>query len=233
MSISFSCSQCGNDYVVSDGLAGKSAICKACGARMTVPGSAAAEAPAEVEAVDEPAAEVAAGPAPVAPPKAAFASPTFATAKPASGGGGRRVVWLVVVIGAAVFGGLRGMGVSSKTEVRAFFQGLVEVDQKILTTLKGVKDVDSAKAASGPLNEQFQRKIDHFEKNRKKKGRTKDIEAVSAEYKPQIDATQAEIAKEVFRVMIIPGAWDALAITEQIERLEKLDQEVSKESAKK
>jgi hypothetical protein len=38
MPISFSCGQCGKDYLVSDGLAGKRATCKACNFRMTVPG---------------------------------------------------------------------------------------------------------------------------------------------------------------------------------------------------
>ncbi|HEY2156320.1 MAG TPA: hypothetical protein VGH33_11870 [Isosphaeraceae bacterium] len=45
MPISFSCGQCGKDYLVSDGLAGKRAMCKACNFRMTVPGE-----PATVEA---------------------------------------------------------------------------------------------------------------------------------------------------------------------------------------
>jgi hypothetical protein len=47
MPISFSCGQCGKDYVVSDGLSGKRAVCKACGNRMTIPGAAmTAAAPA-------------------------------------------------------------------------------------------------------------------------------------------------------------------------------------------
>ena len=40
MPISFSCGQCRKDYVVSDGLAGKKAVCKQCGNRMVVPGAA-------------------------------------------------------------------------------------------------------------------------------------------------------------------------------------------------
>jgi hypothetical protein len=44
MPISFSCGQCGKDYVVSDGLAGKRAVCKACGNRMTIPGEAVTSA---------------------------------------------------------------------------------------------------------------------------------------------------------------------------------------------
>jgi hypothetical protein len=37
MPIGFSCGQCGKDYLVSDGLAGKRAVCKACGNRMVIP----------------------------------------------------------------------------------------------------------------------------------------------------------------------------------------------------
>ena len=41
MPISFQCGQCNKPYVVSDGLAGKKAMCKQCGNRMTIPGDAA------------------------------------------------------------------------------------------------------------------------------------------------------------------------------------------------
>jgi hypothetical protein len=44
MPISFSCGQCGKDYVVSDGLGGKRAVCKACGNRMTIPGAVGIQA---------------------------------------------------------------------------------------------------------------------------------------------------------------------------------------------
>lgn len=54
MPISFSCSQCGKGYLVSDGLAGKKAVCKACNNRMTIPGgpapAAAPSRPANVPA---------------------------------------------------------------------------------------------------------------------------------------------------------------------------------------
>jgi hypothetical protein len=63
MPITFSCGQCGKVYVVSDGLEGKKAACKACGNRMVVPGG-------EVQ----PSAE----PAPVA------SRPSSAAARPAS-----------------------------------------------------------------------------------------------------------------------------------------------------
>lgn len=233
MAISFACSRCGSDYIVSDGLAGKTAICKACGARMTVPGGDPAEAaaPAEVEAIDEPTSAIPTGPAPSASASASAmpAGPAFSAAKPAASVRPFRGVWLVVVIGAAVFGAFRGMGVSSKSDVRAFFQHLVDLDRQIIATLEGVKDVDSARAASGPLNDEFRQKIDFITKNRKKKGRKDDIEAITAEYNPQLAATQAQISMELFRVMKLPEAWVALAITEQIERL---DQEVSKDSSK-
>jgi DNA-directed RNA polymerase subunit RPC12/RpoP len=48
MPISFSCGQCGKDYLVSDGLAGKKAVCKACNHRMTVPGEPATARPTAV-----------------------------------------------------------------------------------------------------------------------------------------------------------------------------------------
>ena len=48
MPISFTCGQCGKDYVVSDGLAGKRAKCKACNHPMTIPGKPAASIPTAV-----------------------------------------------------------------------------------------------------------------------------------------------------------------------------------------
>lgn len=231
MSISFQCSQCGKDYVVSDGLAGKSAICKACGARMTVPGDATAGGKEPATADSTESAPPLAAPAPTAK---APEHRSFALTKPSGSGPGGvgRLVWVVVVIGAAVFGAMSRMNLSSKSDVRAFFQGLVEADQQILDALKGVKDVESAKAASAPLNDIYRRKIDLVEKNRHKKGRTKDIEAATAEYKTQLESIQGQTGHEAIRVMLIPGAWDALDIKAAIERLETISEEVSKEPTK-
>jgi hypothetical protein len=62
MPISFSCVQCNKDYVVSDALAGKRAVCKACGNRMTIPGDGVAVA--TVAAPAQPARPRPAAPAP-------------------------------------------------------------------------------------------------------------------------------------------------------------------------
>ncbi len=102
MPISFSCGQCGKDYAVSDGLAGKRATCKACGNKMTVPGGppAAAAIPTAVArpaSYTEPVARTvprragpaaedlydlneAASPLPPVLPRTAYADPTVAEA---------------------------------------------------------------------------------------------------------------------------------------------------------
>ncbi len=102
MPISFSCGQCGKDYAVSDGLAGKRATCKACGFKMTVPGGppAAAAIPTAVArpaSYTEPVARAvprragpaaedlyglneAASPLPPVLPRTAYADPTVAEA---------------------------------------------------------------------------------------------------------------------------------------------------------
>jgi hypothetical protein len=73
MPISFACGQCGKSYSVSDGLAGKRAVCKACNNRMVIPG----------EPADTPATAPAAAPRPA--PSARPASMTT-SARPASAG---------------------------------------------------------------------------------------------------------------------------------------------------
>src|SRR5277367_2980723 len=69
MPISFSCGQCGKDYVVSDALSGKRAVCKACGNRMTIPGEAVT-ATAPVSATAPQAARSSPEPAPAYEPPA-------------------------------------------------------------------------------------------------------------------------------------------------------------------
>jgi hypothetical protein len=208
MAISFSCGQCGNDYVVSDGLAGKSAICKACGARMTVPGSggpAGTEAPTEVAPSEDA--------TPAAPPAAPVTRPN-APPRPAStsspSGGGRTLIRLLVFAAAVGVALYSRMGRSTKTDVRAFHQRQVELLERVQASLKGVKDVPSAKAASGPLNQTF-RELREFEAQHKdKKARKTDIDAVQKEFGPREEALQKEITGEMFRVAIIPGAMEAL-----------------------
>jgi hypothetical protein len=77
MPISFSCSQCGKDYLVSDGLAGKKAVCKACNNRMMIPGTAASS-PATQRTGSPRAAN---GPAPAARPVSSR-GPAAPTARP-------------------------------------------------------------------------------------------------------------------------------------------------------
>ncbi len=89
MSIPFKCSQCGKDYLVSDALAGKRAVCKACNNRMTIPGGAApAPSPApmaQARPVSAPSARPAAARSAPARPATANAS-TIPTAKVISRG---------------------------------------------------------------------------------------------------------------------------------------------------
>jgi hypothetical protein len=53
MPISFSCSGCSKTYLVSDGLAGKRATCKACGTRMVIPVPTAAARPVPIVSANE------------------------------------------------------------------------------------------------------------------------------------------------------------------------------------
>jgi hypothetical protein len=223
MAIAFSCSQCGNDYVVSDGLAGKSAICKACGARMTVPGGSgepSIDMPADVVGLEEPSTvdptiiagaprrpaarmftppESSAGLTPVAGPKAA-----------GSGGGSGKLIRLLAILAGVGFAIYMQAGRSTKTDVRAFHQQQIDFMQRINDTLKTVKDVPSAKAAAGPINQAFRELKDFTEKNRNKKARKNDIAAVEAEFQPREEALQKQLIEEMIRVAQIPGASEAL-----------------------
>jgi hypothetical protein len=226
MAISFKCSQCGNDYAVSDGLAGKSAICKACGARMTVPGGPGLAAepsvdmPADVVGLDEPESvdpTIIAG-APRRPaarvftpsPSAAGLQPVDAPKAPASGGGSGKLIRLLVIVAAVGVAIYSRAGRSTKTDVRAFHQQQVDFMQRINDTLKSVKDVPSAKAASGPLKQHFQEMKDFTEKNRNKKANKADVDAVEAEFRPREEALQKQLVEEMIRVAVIPGVSEAL-----------------------
>ncbi len=241
MSISFKCSQCGKDYVVSDGLAGKSAICKGCGARMTVPGE-----PSELHTEVVPA-EVGSGPgepsltdataigagATAAPSGTPFSGPRFSPSKPpSSGGGAGRFIVLAIVVGLAVVGGIRKLGLSSKSDVRAFHQRQYDLGQQFVAGLKGIKDVASAKAASGPIKGTLQQMTENLEKNGRKKGKKTDIDEVSAEFQPKNQQLESQVMQEMMRVAVIPGALDALDISEPLERLSKLEEEMGKEGKK-
>lgn len=245
MSISFSCSQCGKDYVVSDGLAGKSAICKACGARMTVPGAAAVAAgdvpaPADAYGLDDPPpaapppADPMGSPLSASPVPKKFGSPTYTPSKPPrSGGGIGRFIGLAVVIGFMVLGAIGRMGLSSKSEVRAFHQKQFELGEQFVAGLKGIKDVASAKAASGPIRNTLQQMTENLEKNGRKKGRKNDVDSVAAEYKPKNAMLEQQVMAEMMRVAMIPGALDALDINEPLERLSKLETSIGQEADKK
>jgi hypothetical protein len=228
MAIAFSCNQCGNDYVVSDGLAGKSAICKACGARMTVPGGSgepSIDMPADVTGLEEPGSidpTIIAG-APRRPAARMFtaaeaaepqlkkpAGPTFAAPTPKGTSGGAkllRLLVLVAVVGVAVYS---RAGRSTRTDVRAMYQQQVDLNQRKNDILKGVKDVPSAKAASEPLNQVFREQKDFDEKIRNKKPNKADIAAMEAEFGPKREALQKQLVEEMIRVAVIPGVYDAL-----------------------
>ncbi|HEY2156321.1 MAG TPA: hypothetical protein VGH33_11875 [Isosphaeraceae bacterium] len=211
MAISFSCNQCGNDYVVSDGLAGKSAICKACGARMTVPGGAApADEPADVEAIDEPAStEATAAPAPAPPPRKP-AAPTFAAPTPKGASGGSKLLRLLVLVAAVAVAVYSRAGRSTRTDVRGLYQQQVDLNQRVNDILKDVKDVPSAKAASGPLKQVLQEQKDFTDKIRNRKANKADIEAVEAEFGPKKEALHKQFIEEMIRVAVIPGVTEAL-----------------------
>jgi hypothetical protein len=237
MSISFSCGQCGKDYVVSDNLAGKSAICKACGARMTVPGVEEAAAPADAYGLDEAEssfspASAAAAPSPDAP-EAPPRRPVFGATKPkppVSGGRGSRAIGILIGIIVAVVLGLRGgLSMTSKSEIQAYNQRQLDLVQQVVTSLQAVKDVESAKAASGSIKESFDQLADHVQKNAKKKGRKKDIEAVNAEFQPRIEAAGQQMMQELLRISLIPGASEALDLQGSLDKLGKLEGELGKE----
>ena len=92
----------------------------------------------------------------------------------------------------------------------AFYQQQVDLNQRMNNILKDVKDVPSAKAASGPLNQVLREHKEFDEKIRNKKANKKDIEAAEAEFGPKKEALQKQFIEEMIRVAVIPGASEAL-----------------------
>jgi hypothetical protein len=181
---------------------------------MTVPGDAVSPTlsgePARVEMIGQP--------GPIDP--TALGAPThrtdpttFPTSKPApsSGGGGSgkliRLLVLVAVVGVAIYS---RVGQVSKSGVQAFHQQSVDLMQRINDSLKTIKDVPTAKAASGPINQAFRELSEHQEKNKDKKAKQADIDAVGAEFRPREEALQKQFLEELARVAKIPDALEAL-----------------------
>ena len=84
------------------------------------------------------------------------------------------------------------------------------MNQRINNILKDVKDVPSAKAASGPLNQVLREQKDFDEKIRNKKANKADIAAAEAEFGPKQEALQKQFIEEMIRVAVIPGVSEAL-----------------------
>ncbi len=224
MPISFSCGQCGKGYLVSDGLAGKKAVCKACNHRMTIPGApdparpAAAPEPVPlaraVARKAKPAVEDLYGlddaPAPLPPmmPRTAYTEATVAEApvkkKKKKGGffsggkkkastssssfsgggmGGLRVVGILVGIGAAAVG---GWGLMSKSELQTVLTQLVAQINQAAATIEGLRDMGMAMSAAPKVQAELQAILDTLEKNKNRKGRKQDIEAMNRQFESQI-----------------------------------------------
>ncbi len=138
------------------------------------------------------------------------AGPTYAAPTPKGMSGGAKLLRLLVLVAAVAVGIYSRSGRTSKTDVRAFYQQQVDLNQRMNDILKNVKDVPSAKAASGPLSQVFREQKDFDEKIRNKKGNKADIAAAEAEFGPKRDALQKQYIQEMIRVATIPGASEAL-----------------------
>ncbi len=145
------------------------------------------------------------------PPQSATGMPPVGGPTPAaSGGGSGKLLRLLVLVAAVAVGIYSRAGRSTKTDVRAFYQQQVDFNQRINDILRNVKDVPSAKAASGPLNQVVREQKDFDEKIRNKKANKADIAAAEAEFGPKREALQKQFIEEMIRVATIPGASEAL-----------------------
>jgi hypothetical protein len=118
-----------------------------------------------------------------------------------------RLLVIVVLVGVALYSRL---GQVSKTGVHAYHQQNLDLQQRITDSLKTVKDVATAQAASGPVNQAFQELHELAEKNKDKKAKQADIDAVEAEFRPREEAAQKQFLGELARIAGIPGALEAL-----------------------
>ncbi len=268
MPISFTCGQCGKDYIVSDGLAGKRAMCKACGNRMQIPGDSAVDAVAvsapvarssspsrpaaapppreaprpaadDLYGLDEaplplpPRAGLGASPAdePEAPKKKKKKGGLFSSggAKPKMDAGGLNVgliVRVVLLLAAVGFGLFRTFGLSSKGEVEKIAVRQLDLTDRFSDTLRSIDSVAAANLQSAKLKEILRLMTENLEKNRNKKARQSDIDAVAQRLQGRADAAKQRLMTEMTRVAMIPGALQKLDIQAPLEKLAHLEQQL-------
>jgi hypothetical protein len=246
MPISFACPGCQKNYVVSDGLAGKGATCKACGGRMVVPGAVAVAAspvpaPASAARPKPPAADIYGlddEPAPASLPPRASASWANRAEEPAprrvtskkkakkSGGGfslsgiGTGGIRAVIFIGLLIVGFLNRSALTPRSSVQEFFQRELTFLQQQATLLHEVTDVPSAKAAAPRLNELIINHAQLLESYIGKKALEKDIKDVENELAPLTKMSVDALLAEQERISKIPGVVEALDIKRAYTRLE-------------
>jgi hypothetical protein len=267
MPISFSCGQCGKDYVVSDALSGKRAVCKACGNRMTIPGEAVT-ATAPVSATAPQAARSSPQPAPAHEPPVGdvygfdeapsalpplmprtgspaaeeeSAGPVLKKKKKKSSGssfqftgvgvGGIRGIVVLVVIGLGIIGRL-GLGLTSRSDIQAFHQKLIQQRAELTTTLKSIKSAATAKAASPRVKQLLVEMTQHLKNNGKKKGRKEDIKQAVGQFQAKHASDMQVLTQEFTRIAVIPGALAALDIQTELEALDQVANDLGNAAAK-
>ena len=246
--------------MVSDGLAGKKAMCKECGNKMVVPGasggiSAGGAAPVprarpvpppetDIYGLNEepsalptmawkPAvAESMESPVKKKPRKKGFFSMGGGKKSAGSSGGGMSglsILRLVIGIAVAAFFGIRGLGLSSSTEVRAVLVRQLDMSDEFVAALDGIKSTPDAAAASPRILDILNRMQVNLESNRTKKARINDINRIARELKPRAEAMKGRLTSSMMRVAMIPGALAALNIEGPLQRLAALEEELGRE----
>ncbi len=153
-------------------------------------------------------------------------------AKPSSGRGGGdsisglRLIGIIIGVLAGLGGAIRGFGLLSKSDVMALGQRNVARFNQLTNQLRAVRDISSARAASGPCNKILNEMYDDMNTNGRKKAREADIKAVLQEIRPQLQFAGQQFESEARRVGMIPGAGEALNLDANIQRISALELEL-------
>jgi hypothetical protein len=117
-------------------------------------------------------------------------------------------------------------GLSSRKSLEAAFQERVNLNKQLASILAGVKDVNTARRASGRAVAKFRAITNNLRKLKVAKGLMTDLQALKQQYEePQKQASQ-EVLDQIKRIAEIEGAWDALKAQAALDELAAEEQTI-------
>ncbi len=118
-------------------------------------------------------------------------------------------------------------GYTSRSEFDALAKRQLDLSRELAGILGTVTDVPSAAAASPGANAAIRKIAQHMKANKDRKGSKKDIDELIQKYRSEKAQLTQALAGEWFRIGMIPGAHEAMAVDGTIEEALALEREIA------